>query len=335
MRDVGAGGKALLNIRGLTVEFRTPYGRLQALRGVDLAVDSGLVLGIVGESGCGKTVTGRAVLGLLPATAEIHGSIQFEGHELVGLREREYRRVRGGKIAMIFQDPAAALNPVFTVGDHLWSVLRRHRPHDSRTEAVDRAHELLDEVGLPDPPRLMGRYPHQLSGGMQQRVMIAIALSGAPDLLIADEPTTSLDVTVQAQILDLLLELRRSRGLTVLLITHNMAVVERTCDRVAVLYAGRVAEEAPSSLLLQQPKHPYTQALLAALPTKASRRTPLKVVPGVVPSGYEHVGGCVFATRCPFVMPICRTDAPPLIATSTTQDVACWLYGSDSRETVA
>lgn len=325
---------SLLRIDGLRINFATPLGPLTALRGVSLEIEKGSVTGLVGESGCGKTITGRAVLGLLPTNCKIEGTIQFDGVELVRRSQREMQQMRGGRIAMIFQDPAAALNPVFTIGDQLLNVLRRHKPRASTADRLRRAFELLDEVGLADPEQLVRAFPHQISGGMQQRVMIAIALAGSPDLLIADEPTTALDVTVQAQILDLLVSLRASRGLTVLLITHNMAVAARACQRIAVLYAGRVVEEGEVSDVLERPKHPYTRALLGALPTTGRRREPLAVIGGMVPSGLDAISGCVFASRCPNVMPICRAHHPPNFRVPPDRDVACWLYGPGPGESV-
>jgi peptide/nickel transport system ATP-binding protein len=269
-------------------------------------------------------MTGRAVVGLVPSNAKISGQVVFDGVDLARLPAAEIRRVRGKRIAMVFQDPSAALNPVFTVGEQLTSILRHHRITTHR-DAKKHAVALLAEVGLPDPRRTLDQYPHELSGGMQQRAMIAMALSGSPDLLIADEPTTALDVTIQAQILDLLLRLRDSRELTVILITHNMRVVERACDRVAVLYAGRVVEVGGVAEILRAPAHPYTQALLAALPTAAARRKPLAVIRGHVPGSNEIVPGCVFASRCPYVMPICGESSPPDFQTSLGHYAACWL----------
>jgi peptide/nickel transport system ATP-binding protein len=315
----------ILELRGLSLKFATPFGPALAVRSVTLDVERGTVLGLVGESGCGKTMTGRAIVGLVPSNAQVSGHVRFDGIDLLQLSPNEMRRVRGKRIAMIFQDPSAALNPVFTIGEQLRSILLYHRI-TTRAQVKNKALALLSEVGLPDPARTLTQYPHELSGGMQQRAMIAMALSGSPDLLIADEPTTALDVTIQAQILDLLLKLRDSRGLTVILITHNMRVVDLACDRVAVLYAGRVVEVGSVGEILRSPSHPYTQALLAALPTSAGRQKPLAVIRGQVPSSREDVLGCVFASRCPYVMPICVDTVPPVFQTAPGHEASCWLH---------
>jgi oligopeptide/dipeptide ABC transporter ATP-binding protein len=314
----------ILELRDLSLRFMTPLGPALAVRSVTLRVERGSVLGLVGESGCGKTMTGRAIVGLVPANARLSGEIRFDGRDLTQSSPNEIRRVRGKRIAMIFQDPSAALNPVFTIGEQLTSILLYHQIA-TRAQAKRQAIALLSEVGLTDPARTLNQYPHELSGGMQQRAMIAIALSASPQLLIADEPTTALDVTIQAQILDLLLRLRESRGLTVILITHNMQIVERWCDRVAVLYAGTVVEIGSVADVLRSPSHPYTQALLAALPTSAGRRKPLAVIRGRVPSSRLDIPGCVFASRCPYVMPVCIDTAPPEFQIAPGHEAACWL----------
>jgi len=315
----------ILQLRDVTLDFATPLGPAKALRSVTLDVERGTVLGLVGESGCGKTMTGRVIVGLVPSNASVSGQVFFEGTDLLKLRPAELQHVRGKRIAMIFQDPSAALNPVFTIGEQLESIVQYHRIA-SHANAQKTAAALLSEVGLPDPVRTLKLYPHELSGGMQQRAMIAMALSASPDLLIADEPTTALDVTIQAQILDLLLKLRESRGLTVILITHNMRVVERSCHRVAVLYAGRVVEVGPVTEILKSPGHPYTQALLSALPTSAGRRKALTVIRGRVPGSRDEVLGCVFSNRCPYVMPVCVEQVPPDFVTAVDHVAACWLH---------
>jgi len=318
---------SLLELRELTLHLGTPFGRARVLRGVSLDVARGSVVGLVGESGCGKTMTGRAIMGMLPPSASLAGNILFEGQDLLRLSSNTLRQFRGKRIAMIFQDPNAALNPVFTIGEQLTSILAYHRIATTSDGSRRRALELLDEVGLPDPQRILQSYPHELSGGMQQRAMIAMALSASPQLLIADEPTTALDVTIQAQVLGLLAELRLSRELTVILITHNIAVVQAVCDSVAVLYAGRVVEQGPVQDVIARPAHPYTKALLAALPTSAGRRQPLAVIHGHVPESSEVIEGCVFASRCPHVMAVCTTTVPEMRPVDRSRrTAACWLY---------
>jgi oligopeptide/dipeptide ABC transporter ATP-binding protein len=316
----------LLVVEDLQVAFRTPRGDVHALRGVSFSIERGVIFGLVGESGCGKSVTGRAILRLVPASGRITvGRILFDGQDLLGLSEREMHRIRGRRIAMIFQDPTAALNPVFTIGQQITTVMRHHGMANG-AELRRQAVQLLADVGLPDPASLLDTYPHQLSGGMQQRAMIAIALSTNPDLLIADEPTTALDVTIQSQILDLLVRLQQRRGITIILITHNMGVVAETCQQVAVLYAGRVVEQGAVRDIFHRPRHPYTQGLLAALPNPESRGHDLKVIPGSVPSGLESVAGCAFAPRCEHVMEVCRQAQPPMFTLGSTHHAACYLY---------
>ena len=321
---------AVIELDDVRLQFATPLGPLVALRGVTLSVPERSIVALVGESGCGKTMTGRAIIRLLPGNATVSGKVLFRGSDLLTLRIADMQRLRGGKIAMIFQDPATALNPVFTIGQQLGQILRYHGM-GTETARKDRAVELLSEVGLPDPRRILTQYPHELSGGMQQRAMIAIALSASPEVLIADEPTTSLDVTIQAQILELLIRLQQARGLTVILITHNMAVVRRACQRVAVLYAGRVVEEGPVDGVLSNPQHPYTQALLASLPSASARRMPLTGISGMLPDGRAQIDGCVFAPRCPFVMEACRETSPKTTGTTDpSHTVACWLHQHDA-----
>jgi peptide/nickel transport system ATP-binding protein len=319
--------KPLLRIEDLRLEFKRPWGVTQILRGIDLRIHEAEVLGIVGESGCGKTMTGRTVLGLQPQSARISGHVWFDGSDLLTLDLAELRRLRGRRIAMVFQDPSAALNPVFTIGAQLLAVLRYHRIATGNA-ATSRAIGLLEEVGLPDPEGSLSRYPHELSGGMQQRAMVAIALAASPQLLIADEPTTALDVTVEAEILSLLLRLRETHGIAIMLISHNLRALRRTCDNISVLYAGTVVEEGPTRDVLEQPRHPYTQALLAALPTPERRHQPLAVIPGQVPSGREPIDGCLFAARCPYAMPVCETQSPPQFSDSAVS-AACWLLSKE------
>jgi peptide/nickel transport system ATP-binding protein len=315
----------LLTVSNLHVTFHTPAGDVHALRGVDFSVGSGEMVGLVGETGCGKSVTGRAIVRLIDPPGEItEGRICFDGQDLTRLDERAIRELRGRQIAMIFQNPGAALNPLFAIGQQLTAVIRQHgleRGNDLRQRVL----QLLSDVGLPDPQHIYHTYPHQLSGGMQQRAMIAIALSSNPRLLIADEPTTALDVTIQAQILDLLADLRRTRGISIILITHDLSIVAETCDRVVVLYAGKVAEVASVRRLFEAPGHPYTEALLDALPQRQTRKEPLRVISGSVPGGTATVIGCAFANRCPYVMDVCRQQ-PPLYRLSDEQHAACFRH---------
>jgi peptide/nickel transport system ATP-binding protein len=302
----------LLEIDDLHIAFEDRDGAVPAVRGVSLAIDRGEVMGLVGESGCGKTVTALALLRLLPAPpAQITaGAIRFDGRDLLGLSEKEMRRIRGHRIAMIFQEPMTALNPVFTVGHQIGESLAIHLGLDRRARNR-RAAELLGQVGIADAERRLRDYPHQLSGGQRQRVMIAMALACDPDVLIADEPTTALDVTIQAQILTLLTRLQRERGLAVLLITHDMGVVAQTTDRVAVMYAGEIVEQAPTTDLFARPYHPYTHGLLASIPRPgADRLTP---IPGQLPPLSDLPPGCAFADRCAWAQSACHDRPPPVL----------------------
>jgi peptide/nickel transport system ATP-binding protein len=314
---------ALLEVRELTVAFRTVAGPVYAVNGLDLDVRSGEIVGLVGESGSGKSVTSRAVMGLLPPrTSRVGGSIRLQERELVGLMESRYRRVRGEQIAMIFQDPLTALDPLYKAGEQVAEALRFHL-RLSRAVARNRTRELFDAVGLPDASSMLDRYPHELSGGMRQRVMIAMALACEPELLIADEPTTALDVTVQAQILDLLRSLVRERGMALLFITHDLGVVRELCERAVVLYAGRVAEEGPVRALLEEPLHPYTAGLAASIPVIASRRRRLPQIPGTPPDAAVIPPGCAFADRCPVALERCRVERPRLEPVREGHGSAC------------
>ena len=318
---------ALLEVRGLTVTFSTLAGPVHAVNGLDLDLRAGEIVGLVGESGSGKSVTSRAVMGLLPRrSSEVRGSVRLGGRELVGLPEAEYRRVRGEQVAMIFQDPLTALDPLYRAGEQVAEALRFHKGL-SRNAARLRVHELLAAVGLPDPVVVAERYPHELSGGMRQRVMIAMALACEPSVLIADEPTTALDVTVQAQILDLLRALVRDRGMALLLITHDLGVVRELCERAVVLYAGRVAEEAPVRELLRMPLHPYTSGLAASIPSISARRRRLPQISGMPPDPAALPPGCAFAARCPAALDICRTDQPALDELTPGRRAACHRSG--------
>lgn len=301
-------GQPLLQIKDLRMVFHTPVGKLKALRGISLTVDRGQIFGIVGESGCGKTMMARAILGIVPHPGEVtEGNILYYGEDLLRLNQHEIRKFRGKHIAMIFQNPQAALNPLFTIGEQISAVMKQNRGKAD----IDKIIGLIRDTGLPNPEKILKSYPHRLSGGMQQRAMIAMALSSEPELLIADEPTTALDVTIQAQILELLTKLKEEKGLTILFVTHNMGVVAETCDSVAVFYAGKVVEQGTVRDIFHTPKHPYTQGLLATLPHPGSRGKDLVTIPGVVPSGFTDIPGCPFATRCRYVMEICREQQPP------------------------
>ncbi|MGH9223877.1 MAG: ABC transporter ATP-binding protein [Acidimicrobiales bacterium] len=307
------GSTPILEITGLNVTFRTEAGTVRAVRGVDLTVPEGSVMGIVGESGCGKTVTMLAVLGLLPRNATVTGSVKFRGRELLGLPARELRKLRGAKLAMIFQDPVTSLNPVFTIGHQVAEAIRVHHPDVGRKAAHARAVELLKRVGIPEADRRADDYPHQFSGGMCQRAMIAMAMANDPDLLIADEPTTALDVTIQAQILDLLRDLRRDKGMGVVLITHDLGVVAGLAEEMAVLYAGRVVERGQVGEIYHKPRHPYTRGLLASLPkVNAEGKEALTPIEGAPPSLLTVPPGCSFHPRCPRGEDVCRRDDPPL-----------------------
>ncbi|WP_418159739.1 ABC transporter ATP-binding protein [Benzoatithermus flavus] len=316
----------LLAVEGLTVELTPGGGPVRVLDGVDFAIRRGETLGLVGESGCGKTVTSLAVMGLLPTPPMrvTGGSVRLGEQDLLTLSEPAMEQVRGRRVAMIFQEPMTSLNPVLRVGTQIEETLRRHLGLRGRA-AQARTVELLARVGIPEPARIAREYPHRLSGGMRQRVMIAIALAGGPELLIADEPTTALDVTIQAQILDLLRGLQAEFGMGMLFITHDLAVIAETAHRVAVMYAGRIVEQAPVDVLFATPRHPYTQGLLASIPQITRARTPvLSEIAGTVPDLLAPRRGCAFADRCPHVMPRCREQIPPPLPTGQDAFAACW-----------
>jgi peptide/nickel transport system permease protein len=307
VRDDGA----LLDIRGLRIGFDTGSGMVTVLDGVDLHVGRGEILGLVGESGCGKTVTAQSILRLLPSPPAriLGGEVRFEGADLLSLSSRELRRIRGNDIAMVFQDPMASLNPAFTIGDQLVEAQRLHRDI-SRKDARARAASLLDRVGIPDAARRVDEYPHTFSGGMRQRALIAMALANDPKLLIADEPTTALDVTVQAQILELIHQLRDELGMSVLFVTHDLGVVQDLCDRVAVMYAGQVVETTSVREIFAEPRHPYSVALLQSRPELGGGQERLVSIPGVVPAPTEMPEGCRFHTRCPLAVDACLAPVP-------------------------
>jgi oligopeptide/dipeptide ABC transporter ATP-binding protein len=324
----------LLSIRGLKTYFDTEGGVAKAVDGVDLDVRAGEVLGLVGESGSGKSVTALSALRLIPSPPGriVAGQVMLGGRDLLALPWEEMRKVRGREISMIFQEPMTSLNPVFTIGMQLTEVILQHEAV-SRDEATRRAVAMLTEVGIPDAERRMTQYPHNLSGGMRQRVMIAMALVLNPSLLIADEPTTALDVTIQAQILDLMLDLKDRRpGAAILLITHNLSVVAETCDRVAVMYGGKIQEVAPVTRLFENPLHPYTQGLLGSIPrAEGERARRLTVIPGSVPSLLDMPPGCKFVTRCPRRFEPCEPKEPALVEIEPDHFVRCHLYPGATR----
>jgi oligopeptide/dipeptide ABC transporter ATP-binding protein len=323
----------LLDIDSLQTHFITDAGVVRAVDGVSLSVRKGETLGIVGESGCGKSVTALSVLRLIPDPPGkiVGGRIMLDGRNLLQLSEEEMRKVRGGSISMIFQEPMTSLNPVFTVGDQIAEGIRLHQGLSKR-ESWNKAIEMLRLVRIPDPDRRVKEYPHQMSGGMRQRVMIAMALSCNPQLLIADEPTTALDVTIQAQILELLNQLKTELGMAVMLITHDLGVVADTAARVAVMYAGRVVEEAPVLELFKNPLHPYTQGLLNSIPRmeKAERRERLQAIPGMVPDLLDLPAGCKFQARCTKIFQPCSGDEPALREVAPDHRVRCYLHHKDA-----
>ena len=320
---------ALLEIKGLKTHFKTDDGWLHAVDGVDLSIAAGETLGVVGESGCGKSVTAKTVMKLIdmPPGRIVAGQVLWQGRDLVPLGADEMRKIRAKEIAIIFQEPMTSLNPVYTIGEQIAESIRLHDGLSNK-EAMNRAVEMLKLVRIPTPERRVKDYPHQFSGGMRQRVMIAIALACNPKLLIADEPTTALDVTIQAQILDLMAELKERLGMAVMLITHAMGVVAETAQRVVVMYAGKVVEEASVEQLFARPRHPYTQGLIRSIPridTAATHKVRLEAIPGTVPKLIDPAEGCRFAGRCKFVMPQCRTATPPLREVARGHKVACIL----------
>ena len=316
----------LLKIENLKTTFDTEDGRVTAVDGISLSLGRGETLALVGESGCGKSVASLSILRLVPdPPGRIEaGSIRFDGIDLLTLNEREMREVRGRDIAMIFQEPMTSLNPVFTCGDQLMEAIGQHR-RLKRSEAREQVLEMLRLVGIPLPEQRFREYPHQMSGGMRQRVMIGMALCCAPKLLIADEPTTALDVTIQAQILDLLLKLRKKLGMAILLITHDLGVVAEMAERVVVMYAGKVVEEAPVKELFKHPAHPYTRGLLASIPKLDTKENELHVIPGNVPTLGNMPSGCRFHPRCEHAATVCTIHSPELREPADNHRVACWL----------
>jgi peptide/nickel transport system ATP-binding protein/oligopeptide transport system ATP-binding protein len=313
----------LLEVQGLRTTFATRAGVVRAVDGVDLSLERREVLGLVGESGCGKSVTSLSIMRLVPPPGRIvAGRVALDGEDLLPKDAEAMRRIRGTRMAMIFQEPMTSLNPVFSIGDQIATALRAHEPL-SRREAWERAAAMLDLVQMPAASDRARDYPHQLSGGLRQRAMIALALAGSPDLLIADEPTTALDVTIQAQILDLLRRLQAERGMAVLMITHDLGIVAELCHRVAVIYAGRIVETGPVGVIFGHPVHPYTRSLLRCLPHPGRFGEPLHSIEGTPPDLAAPPAGCRFAPRCPHAVPSCRMEEPPLRAREPDHLVAC------------
>ncbi|MEM7406247.1 MAG: ABC transporter ATP-binding protein [Pseudomonadota bacterium] len=325
----------LLELEDVQVEFRTRAGTARVLDGIDLALMPGESLGIVGESGCGKSMTALTIMGLVPTPPGriAGGRVLLEGEDLLNASHQRLREVRGNDISMVFQEPMTSLNPVYTVGEQIAETVRRHEGLD-RKAAMGRAIEMLAAVGIPVPERRVYEYPHQLSGGMRQRVMIAIGLACNPRVLIADEPTTALDVTVQAQIFDLLVDLRERTGTAIVLITHDMGAIAEMTDRVVVMYAGRVVEQGPVDVILGDPLHPYTRGLITCVPhleaDPSPTRQPLTEIPGVVPPLTALGSGCAFAPRCDHADDRCRQQAPRLTVAEAGHQVACWLHETDA-----
>jgi len=321
----------LLSVRGLRVAFGTPRHELVAVDGVDFDVQPGEVLGLAGESGSGKSLTLRSILRLVKSNARVSGEVFWRGRDILRMPEAEVQRVRGAEIAMIFQEPMSALNPVLTVGAQIRENLEEHTDLDTAARQA-RALELLDLVGIPAARSRIDDYPHQFSGGMRQRAMIAIALASNPRLLLADEPTTALDVTIQDQILKLILRLRRDLKMSVVLVTHDLGVIAQTCDRLAVMYAGRVVESGPVADIFAQPRHAYTLGLLNSVPRGGALRQPLSSIGGQPPSLAEQLAGCAFAPRCSFVVPACSEGKPPLVSVGPRHESACLRHQQVGRQ---
>jgi oligopeptide/dipeptide ABC transporter ATP-binding protein len=323
----------LLSIKNLSVQFFTYQGVVRALEEVDLTIQKGEVLGLVGETGCGKSVMARSVLRLIPDPPGkiTQGEILFKGEDILKVNRKRLREIRGNEISMIFQEPMSSLNPVFTVGDQMEEVITLHQEVD-RGRAKEICIEMLQQVKMPDPERVLSKYPHELSGGMRQRVMIAMELSCRPDLLIADEPTTALDVTVQGQVLTILDDLVRRIGVSVLFISHDLGVIAQLCDRVSVMYAGQMVETALVGELFADPRHPYTHGLLQAIPSIDEERDPLMVIPGIVPRLIEPPEGCRFYPRCTKRFNPCDKIVPKLVQVNPGHHVACHLYPRESEK---
>jgi len=314
----------ILRIEDLKVEFPISIGTVRAVNGVDLELVRGEVMGLVGESGCGKSTLGFSILRLLRPPGRISGGrIIYNGHDIVQMGQEELLALRGSKIAMIFQDPLTSLNPLFSIGEHFVETLRAHEKGISKKDALERSEKVLESLGIAG--ERLREYPHQMSGGMRQRIMIGLALILNPDLLIADEPTTALDVIVEAQFLDLLDDLRKQYNLTIILITHNLGNVAQLADRITVMYGGTIAEVGPAQSIFDEPLHPYTQGLLASIPNIKLDQPELKTMPGSPPDLVDPPAGCVFHPRCPYVMDICTKERPPVFARNGHR-MSCWLY---------
>lgn len=314
----------ILDVQQLRTLFKTDYGQVAVVDGVDFSINEGETLGVVGESGCGKSVTSLSIMRLLAGNGASEGQILFKGNNLLDISEKQMQKIRGNDIAMIFQEPMTSLNPLQTVGHQIEEAVLLHRKV-SKKEAKERAIEMLKAVGMPRAEEIYGEYPHQLSGGMRQRVMIAMAMSCEPKLIIADEPTTALDVTIQAQILELMQKVKTETNTSIMLITHDLGVVAEMCDRVIVMYAGQVVEEAEKFELFENPKHPYTIGLMNSIPELTEEVEFLETIPGSVPLAHEMPKGCRFAPRCSKVMPICQEQEPSLFKLDG-QKCRCWLY---------
>ncbi|TYO69539.1 ABC transporter ATP-binding protein [Rossellomorea marisflavi] len=329
----------LLSVKNMVTAFRTANGEVSAVRGISFSVKKGETLCVVGESGCGKSITSLSVMGLLPSNGSIkEGSIEFDGNDLVTYSPEQLRKIRGKDMSMIFQEPMTALNPVLTIGYQLREPLMLHK-QIGKSEATKQGIDLLKQVGIPYPEKRMKQYPHELSGGMRQRVMIAIALACSPKLLIADEPTTALDVTIQAQILDLIQDAKEQYGMGVMMITHDMGVVAEVADRVMVMYAGEKIEEGDVESIFENPQHPYTKGLLNSVPNLDGPDFELEAIPGSLPNIDEKISGCRFHPRCPFAMDRCKSETPPEYTVAGEHKVKCWLQEADqdvctTRETV-
>ena len=321
----------ILQVKELTTRFYTPEGVVKAVEAVSFTVEKGKTLGIVGESGCGKTVTALSIMRLVFGGRIVGGSVEYGGEDLLKLPEEKMRKIRGAEIAMIFQEPLLSLNPVFTVGEQIVEAMVVHNKA-SRAEAESSSVQLLDLVGIPSPREVVKRYPHQLSGGMRQRVMISMAISTRPSILIADEPTTALDVTIASQILELLRELQSKFGMSIVLITHDLGIVAEMADFIAVMYAGKVVEYAGVGHLFKKPLHPYTMGLLSCIPDIDKSEENLKTIPGYVPDLRNLPPGCSFQERCQYVMPVCRRIDPELTEVESGASAACQLYTKNEME---